>query len=155
MHPAFAAIVDSLEPTFRRLMESPPIRYGSFPKGMPTSGIYLFTEADKHLYVGRSRKIRTRLGHHCTPGATYKRGPFAFHLAREATGRLKATYKTQGSRADLMKDPVFVDAFVKAKTRIRAMDIRFVAEPDPLRQAVLEMYVAIALPTRYNDFDTH
>jgi hypothetical protein len=136
-------------------MDSPSVLYGSFPKGMPVSGIYLFTEAGKHLYVGRSRKIRTRLGHHCTPGATYKRGPFAFHLAREATGLLKATYKTEGSRAELMKDPAFSAAFDRAKARIREMDIRFVAEPDPLRQAVLEMYVAIALPTRYNDFDTH
>jgi hypothetical protein len=136
-------------------METEPVHYAVLPKGIPASGIYLFTEGAEHLYVGRSRKIRKRLGHHCTPGATYRRGPFAFHLAREATGRRKASYKTEGSRAELMKDPEFSAAFNQAKARIREMDIRFVSEADPLRQAVLEIYVAIALPTRYNDFDTH
>ena len=54
-----------------------------------------------------------------------------------------------------MKDAEFIGAFDRAKARIREMDIRFVAEPDPLRQAVLEIYTAIALQTPYNDFDTH
>lgn len=35
------------------------------------------------------------------------------------------------------------------------MNIRFVEQPHPLRQALLEIYVAVALQTRYNDFDTH
>lgn len=155
MHPLFASIIESLEPTFRRLMQAEPVRYCSLPKGMPASGVYLFSEGERHLYVGRSRSIRRRLGHHCTPGATHRRGPFAFLLAREATGRAKATYKTDGSRASLMLDPDFSAAFDRAKTRIVDMDIRFVAEPDPLRQAILEIYVAVALQTRYNDFDTH
>jgi predicted GIY-YIG superfamily endonuclease len=155
MHPDFASIVESLEPTFRLLMQMKPVRYSTLPKGMPASGIYLFSEGKRHLYVGRSRSIRSRLSHHCTPGATHRRGPFAFHLAREATERTKATYKTEGSRSSLMRDPEFSAAFNHAKARIRKMDIRFVSEVDPLKQALLEMYVAIALQTRYNDFDTH
>jgi hypothetical protein len=35
------------------------------------------------------------------------------------------------------------------------MHIRLVEEADPVRQTVLEIYVALALKTRYNDFDTH
>jgi hypothetical protein len=35
------------------------------------------------------------------------------------------------------------------------MDIRFVEENDPLRQALLEIYAAVALCTPYNDFETH
>jgi len=35
------------------------------------------------------------------------------------------------------------------------MTIRVVEEADPLRQALLEMYVAIALDAKYNDFDNH
>ena len=155
MHPHFASIIDSLEPTFRLLMQARPVRYRSLPRNMPESGIYLFSEGEQHLYVGRSRGIRRRLGHHCTPGATHRRGPFAFPLAREATGRTTATYQTEGSRPELMKDAEFIGAFDRAKARIREMDIRFVAEPDPLRQAVLEIYTAIALQTPYNDFDTH
>jgi hypothetical protein len=35
------------------------------------------------------------------------------------------------------------------------MDIRNVDEDDPVSQALLEIYVATALGTPYNDFDTH
>ena len=35
------------------------------------------------------------------------------------------------------------------------MDVRFVAEADPIRQALLEMYVALEMKTKYNDFDNH
>lgn len=35
------------------------------------------------------------------------------------------------------------------------MDLRFVEETDPLRQAFLEIYVAVALNTPHNDFETH
>ena len=80
---------------------------------------------------------------------------FAFRLAREETGFLKATYKAEGSRKALVDDPIFRAAFDSAKTRIREMDIRFVAEEDPLRQCVLEVYAAVALRTPFNDFDTH
>jgi hypothetical protein len=35
------------------------------------------------------------------------------------------------------------------------MDLRFVEETDPLRQAFLEIYASVVLGTKYNDFDTH
>jgi hypothetical protein len=80
---------------------------------------------------------------------------FAFRLAREATGNLKATYTVKGSRASLIEDPQFREAFETAKDRIRRMDVRFVAEADPVRQTILEVYAAVALQTPFNDFDTH
>ena len=92
---------------------------------------------------------------HGSPGATHKQAAFAFRLAREITGYLKATYKTEGSRDQLIQDPQFAAAFVAAKQRIRNMDLSFVEEANPLRQAVLEMYVSVALSTPYNDFDNH
>ncbi|MDD1638507.1 MAG: hypothetical protein LUQ56_10310 [Methylococcaceae bacterium] len=46
-------------------------------------------------------------------------------------------------------------AFTDAKARLRAMNIRVVEECNPLRQALLEMYVAVALAATYNDFDNH
>lgn len=55
----------------------------------------------------------------------------------------------------LVKDPIFAEAFTKAKERIRSMDLRFVEEPHPLSQALLEIYVAVSLQTVYNDFRTH
>ena len=35
------------------------------------------------------------------------------------------------------------------------MQVRYVEETDPLRQALLEIYASIVLQTRYNDFNTH
>ncbi len=132
-----------------------PHRPTSLPRGMPLAGIYLLSEGTRHLYVGRSNRLHKRIGNHCREGATYKMSAFAFRLAREATGRLQATYTKHGSRADLMQDPAFVRAFERAKGRIRQMDVRFVEESDPVHQAILEVYVAVALQTPYNDFDTH
>jgi hypothetical protein len=54
-----------------------------------------------------------------------------------------------------MLDPTFAAAFSDAKQRIRAMDYRFVEEGDQNRQALLEIYCAVVLNTRYNDFGTH
>jgi hypothetical protein len=80
---------------------------------------------------------------------------FAFRLARERTGNLNASYKRKGSRSELILNAGFRKAFDLAKARIRRMNVRFVEEADPVRQAVLEIYIATALNTPYNDFDTH
>jgi hypothetical protein len=54
-----------------------------------------------------------------------------------------------------MEDQAFAVAFKEAKARIRATDYRYVEEADQNRQALLEIYCAIVLSTRYNDFKTH
>ena len=35
------------------------------------------------------------------------------------------------------------------------MQVRYVHEPEPLQQTLLEIYVAVVTGARYNDFDTH
>jgi hypothetical protein len=123
---------------------------------MPERGVYLLSEGEHNLYVGRSNNIRKRIARHCKPGATHRMAAFAFRLAREATGHKKASYKKgEGSRAALMDDPLFVDAFSSAKQRIRKMHLRFIEETNPVQQALLEIYVAVVLATPYNDFDNH
>jgi hypothetical protein len=79
----------------------------------------------------------------------------AFRIAREETGNMVASYRPEGSREHLIQDPEFSGAFTRAKARIRDMEVRFVEEPDQLRQTVLEIYVTVALSTHFNDFDTH
>jgi hypothetical protein len=54
-----------------------------------------------------------------------------------------------------MLDPVFAQAFVSAKERIRKMEYRYVEEADQNSQALLEIYCAVVLQTPYNDFNTH
>jgi len=156
MDKKFAAFVETLAPKLDLLVSRPPLGYGALPRDMPSSGVYLFSEGDKHLYVGRSNTLRQRHGRHCRPGATHRQAAFAFLLAREATGLTTASYRTgEESRAGLIEQPVFRDAFVAAKERIRRMDYRFVEETDQTCQALLEIYCAVALGTPYNSFGTH
>ena len=122
---------------------------------MPPIAVYSFSEGDNHLYVGRTNRLRPRLLEHGRPSSGHNSAPFAFLLAREATGKTTPAYQTNGSRRELEADPLFAAAFTAAKLRVRAMDIRFVEEAIPIRQALLEMYAAVALQTPYNDFDTH
>jgi len=101
----------------------PPLAYGALPRDMPRSGVYLFTENGKHLYVGRSNVLRKRHGRHCRPGATHRQAAFAFLLAREKTGRINPSYKAGAeSRDGLMESPEFRTAFEAAKARIRSME---------------------------------
>jgi hypothetical protein len=155
MNQPFAEVIAALEPSLQRLLSMLPANPANPPRQMAKPGVYLFSEVDRHLYVGRSSNMRGRIGRHCRLGATHRSAAFAFRLAREGTGRLKPTYRKEGSRSDLMLDPTFKAAFEAAKERIRGMQLRFVEEPDPMRQAILEVYVAVALQTPYNDFDNH
>ncbi len=155
MHPSFAEVVASLEPAFQKLLAASPCDPLQIPRGAPKSAIYLLSENDAALYVGRTKRLRERLGNHCRPGANHKKAAFAFRLAREATGNLRATYRREGSRSALMDNAVFASAFGSAKERIRAMQVRFVEETDPIRQTILEVYAAVSLGTPYNDFETH
>lgn len=156
MESKFLAHVEAIRPKLERLLAMQPVKPTTLPSNMPSRGVYLLSEGDRHLYVGRSNDIRARLGRHSKPGATHRMAAFAFRLAREATGNEKPTYKKgAGSRSSLMDDPEFVTEFNAAKARIRSMDVRFVEEVDPVRQALLEIYMAESLGTPYNDFDNH
>lgn len=155
MDSRFAAYVDSLAPSFQRLMAAHPVRVTALPKDAPQSGVYLFSEGTRHLYVGRTDRLRERLQEHCRPSSPHNSAPFAFRLAREVTEQLVASYMTEGSRRSLAADPDFRHAFTQAKARVRQMDVRWVEESDALRQALLEIYVAVVLKTAYNDFRNH
>jgi predicted GIY-YIG superfamily endonuclease len=132
-----------------------PVTIATVPKDAPSECIYLFSEGARHLYVGRTRHLRQRLRQHSVPAAQHNQAVFAFRLAREETGRLTAAYSTEGSRVALSSDREFHPAFVEAKRRVREMQVRYVEERDSLRQALLEIYVAVVLQTPYNDFNTH
>jgi hypothetical protein len=155
MNAKFREFVEALEPKSQRLVSMPPIKYGALPQNLPKRAIYLFSENGKHLYVGRTNNLRNRLRGHCSPSSRHFSAVFAFRIAREDTGFTKASYKPEGSRANLCEHPVFGPAFVEAKRRVADMEIRYVEETDPVKQALLEIYVATALGTPYNDFENH
>lgn len=152
MHPSFAALVESLHPAFERLVScvphSGPTR---LPMCVPTCAVYLFSEGDKHLYVGRTDRLRARHKEHWSGRAND--APFAFKLARHSTGLLKV--RGGPTRKELEQDPVFQVEFMAAKARVAAMDFRWVEETDPNRQCLLEIYATVALDAAYNDFMNH
>lgn len=146
----FLDIAQALANACWKLQHAPSSRLSSVPRGVP--GIYLLSEGEKHLYVGRGKDIARRLDLHRWGGS--EQASFAFKLAREATGKLKPTYRKEGSRKDLMNDARFNAAFKEAKQRISGMKVRYVREDDAVRQTLLELYVAVVLETPYNDFNT-
>ena len=155
MNRKFVQLIESLEPKFQHLINMAPVSYGSLPKDLPKRAIYLFSENGEHLYVGRTNNLRSRLRGHCSASAQHFSAAFAFRIARQNSGHTKATYTTQGSRSELCKDHTFMGFFGDAKSRVAAMDIRYVEEIDPVKQTLLEVYVATVLETRYNDFENH
>ena len=156
MEPAFERYVESLHPAFERLVAMTPVTIATLPRDAPAACVYLFSENGRHLYVGRTRNLRQRLRQHSIPSSQHNQAVFAFRLAREATGRLEAAYTGEGRRASLaVNDAAFAAAFVEAEDRVRAMQVRYVEETNPLRQALLETYAAVVLETPYNDLDTH
>jgi predicted GIY-YIG superfamily endonuclease len=155
MNVRFAALVDSLHPSFLKLMSMVPATGGTIPRQPPISGIYLFSEAGKHLYVGRSNGIQKRYVNHCSISSGHNTAAFAMILARAETGRKRSYIKGPETRQSLMADATFKQVFDEQKRRIRAMEFRYVEESDPLKQTLLEVYCAVALSTPHNDFDNH
>lgn len=152
---AFVIRYEQLPSKFEELMRCGPVRYSQLPRSLPREGVYVFTEHGQHLYVGRTNNLRNRLANHCRPSGTHFTATFAFRIARQTTGKLKASYKKTGSRAELLLDPAFNIAFETAKRRLADMDIRWISESDAITQSLLEIYTALRLRTPFNDFDNH
>jgi hypothetical protein len=152
MNKRFRDLVDGLESQCQTLLTMSPVIAQDVPNSTPVGGVYLFSEGSTHLYAGRTkRRITVRVRSHFS---TARDCPFAWLLAREVTRKM-ATYTREGSRTALLADAAFKAEYERAKSRIRRMNVRYVYEPDPVRQALLEIYVALATEAKYNDFDTH
>ena len=54
-----------------------------------------------------------------------------------------------------MKNRDFVEEFEAAKNRIARMKIRVIGIDDQVEQALFEIYAALTLNTKCNDFSTH
>jgi len=153
MKDRFDNVIEAVRAKFAALIASPKHCIKSLPKEMPEAGIYLFSEGGRPLYVGRTNKLRKRLQYHVRDN--HNQATFAFLLARRKTGRLKASYKPEGSRTALLSEPAFRAAFDAARRRITEMDVKFVEEPDPVKQTILEVFTAFETQAEFNDFDNH
>ena len=156
MHPRFLIAAAALDEKLRTLLACEPKVFGELPGTMPLSGVYLFTEDGRHMYIGRANRFRARYFLHCRSGSRQNQASFAYWLAREAMGMGRTPHMPgAATRAGLAAKRDFAIVFAGAKFRIRAMAYRHVEETDQTRQALLEDYCAIVLETPYNDFGTH
>jgi len=149
----FDSVILDVRQKFADLQASPKHQVAHLPRGSLGAGIYMFSENGHVLYVGRTNNLRKRLQYHTRNN--HNQATFAFLLARHKTGNLKASYKTKGSRQDLLEDHAFRAAFDASRDRIRQMDVQFVQETDPIKQTVLEVFAAFETKAQFNDFDNH
>jgi len=149
----FAQAVKDVDEKCEDLLKSQLNRMAELPKEMPLAGIYILSEGVIVLYAGRTNNMRKRLQYHMRN--SHNQATFAFLLAREKTDNMKATYRKEGSRSHLLSQPAFRAAFESARARIKRMNIQFIEESDPVRQALLEICAAIRTKAKYNAFDNH
>jgi hypothetical protein len=153
MHEEFKKFIDGLDEQLRQLLHMVPLTLEQPIRNSPKGGVYLFTENGVHLYVGRTKRhFSDRLKGHINTATDC---PFAFRIARKETGFTESSYSGDGTRKKLLANAHFVSAYEAAKNRIKKMEIRWIQESDPTRQALLEIYVSVVLKTPFNDFDTH
>src|SRR3989304_5822014 len=150
MDDKFEKLLVGLHEKYQQLISMSPVTISTITKDCPESGVYLFTENGNHLYAGRTkRKIKDRLKDHLgTPG----QGAFSLRLTCEALG-INATYK-KGDSKNIRLSPQFKNTYESTKNRIRKMEVRYVCEIDPTKQALLEIYVAVVSGAKYNKFNT-
>ena len=151
----FMEYVDALPALLDQLLACPAFNYDSSPPFPEVGGVYLFTEDGEHMYVGRTGNLRQRAGQHCRVSSGHNSAPFTFLLTREALGLPAANYRPGAGRDALMADSAFAAEFRNQNIRVNRMLIRYVQEEDPYVQTLFEVYCAVVLRTRYNDFNNH
>ncbi len=68
--------------------------------------------------------------------------------------KLKPYSKEKGHRA-FFRSSKGLRELRKAADHVKTLAVRYVEVSDSVQQALLEMYVAITLRTKHNDFDNH
>jgi CO/xanthine dehydrogenase Mo-binding subunit len=152
MNERFREHVESMPALFQALDSSAPFAVSGAVEHRRKAGVYAFFEKGRPVHVGRTRNLQQRLRSHVRE--SHLSASLAFKLARRALGK-KATYKTKGSRADLMNDPAFYAAFATQLARVKAVEVRFVEVPDPIDQYLLELYAHIVYRLELDEFDSH
>ena len=152
MNERFKKLIDRMPLRLQSLLEHPLIVIDDIGiTQVPQKGVYVFFEDNKPIYVGRSNRLRKRLKEHSQRSSDHYSATLAFRIAKQNT----STLQKKQTNEQLMKNRDFVEEFEAAKDRIARTKIRFIEIEDPIDQAMFEIYAALALNTRYNDFGTH
>jgi hypothetical protein len=167
---AWDLLVEWLPTMLSGLLESEAYGYESRPPA-DQRGVYLFSEAGEHLYVGRTgitarsrasgrppiTSFRHRFDQHTQMGRPPAAAALAHRLTRQTAEErgVPITPKWWKHRRGDGK-PVY-DLFCEAKDRVGSMEFRKVAFDDDLagvRSSIAEIYAHTHLQTRFNDFLT-
>lgn len=165
---AWAVMNDRMGDMLHKLLNSQPYARDSkeLPPAPTTHGVYVFSEAGRPLYVGRTgvterakkanktsaSGFRARLAGHSTPSAGLSSASFALRLAMRAAE--DEHLEVPAKRAERLSNERFAELFVEAKKRITDMEFRVIEIEDDRASAVFEVYAAFVLATPYNSFAT-
>jgi len=153
MNEKFNSIIDKMPKLQKQLDDSSFISLDNLVD-IPISGIYVFFENEKPIYVGRSNRMRDRLREHFRPSSTNYSAPFAFNIAKKQA--VMESIDIKKPRKKLEKDSRFHELFMEAKRRVSKMSVKVIQIEDPVLQAIFEIYASIKYETQeYNDFETH
>jgi hypothetical protein len=121
---------------------------GSLDGGRDFPGCYVFLRGKRPIYVGISRKVRSRIRQHIR-GRTHYEATLAYRMACKMSTRV-------GARAVNMKSTAFRRHFAAAKAKLAKHRVAFVIIRNPLELYIFEAYAAMALDTaKWNTFETH
>ncbi len=121
---------------------------------VPKSGVYVFYREGKPLYVGRSNRLKERIQEHGRPSSDHYSATLAFNIAKEMVNYKRNEHRVT-TRNDLEKAPGFEKAFFLARKQVAEMQVKVIEIKDQITQALFEIYTALTLNTKYNDFGTH
>lgn len=152
MNTDFDQMVVEMPRLLLKLRQTEPVGRDNL-RGVPQRGVYVLYEDGNPIYVGRSNRLKARLLEHSRQSSMHNSAPFAFNLAKEKAA--KRGINISQARNELGRDLAFKDLFTQAKKRVSLMRIRAVQIDSPVMQTLFEVYAALALRTKYNDFDTH
>ena len=141
-------------PELLRVLKSNPLLNRDNLVDIPRQGVYVFYESKKALYVGRSNRMKERMQEHSRQSSDNYSATFALRLAKEEYGRNRVIPKSMTNK-ELLNIGEFKSLFSKAKERVACMEIRVLESEDQVEQTLLEIYAALSLKTKYNDFGTH
>ena len=123
-------------------------------KDIPRSGVYVFYREGNPLYVGRSNRLKERIQEHGRPSSDHYSATLAFNMAKERVN-FNRNKRRLATRNELEKAPGFKKAFFLAKKQVAEMQVKVIEIEDQITQALFEIYAALTLNTKYNDFGTH
>jgi len=131
-----------------------PLLNRSELEDIPRYGVYVFYREGNPLYVGRSNRLKKRIQEHGRPSSGHYSATLAFSMAKERVN-FNRNKRRLATRNELEKASGFKKAFFLARKQVAEMQVKVIEIEDQITQALFEIYAALTLNTKYNDFGTH